>query len=200
LLSPDGQSTYAYGINDAGQVVGRVHNGSAPYHAALWENGTMSDLGTLGGDFGEALAINNAGQIVGRSTDASGATRAFLWEDGTMTDLGTLPWDSGTVTDLGILPGLLGASAYDINDAVQMVGYSGGRDLPWSAVMWTLVPAEVHDVAVTSASAAPVSGNVGTPVSISATVQNQGNQPESFWVWANATGWSASQFVENLSV
>src|SRR5438046_5462270 len=87
-------------------------------------------------------------------------------------------WDNGAVTDLGILPGLLGASAYDINDAVQMVGYSGGRDLPSSAVMWTLVPAEVHDVAVTSASAAPVSGNVSTLVSISATVQNQGTQPE----------------------
>src|SRR5207237_9882273 len=75
------------------------------------ENGTMSDLGSLGGEFGEALAINNAGQIVGRSTDASGATRAFLWEDGTMTDLGTLPGDSGS-------------TAYNINAAGEIVGSS----------------------------------------------------------------------------
>ena len=48
----------------------------------------MHDLGTLGGNFAEAVAINNAGQIVGTSTTSSGANRAFLYSGGVMHDLG----------------------------------------------------------------------------------------------------------------
>lgn len=38
------QSAQAYDINEAGQVVGYAGN-----HAFLWQNGVMTDLGTLGG-------------------------------------------------------------------------------------------------------------------------------------------------------
>jgi probable HAF family extracellular repeat protein len=52
---------------------------------------TITDLGTLGGAFGEARAINDAGQVVGAAATASGEPHAFLWSatDG-MKDLGTL--------------------------------------------------------------------------------------------------------------
>src|SRR5213080_1236416 len=79
--------------------------------AFLWSNGSMSDIGTLGGDAAEAWDINDAGQIVGDS-EAFGLSHAFLWQDGTMTDLGTL----------GGIRGLSGA--YGINEAGQVVGYS----------------------------------------------------------------------------
>ena len=37
-------------INDRGQIVGWRDPDSGPYHALLWEDGMMTDLGTLGGE------------------------------------------------------------------------------------------------------------------------------------------------------
>ena len=65
----------------------------------LWDNGTMTDLGTLGGIFGTAQCANNRGQVVGQSSlsEHPGACftgepdcHAFVWERGIMKDLGTL--------------------------------------------------------------------------------------------------------------
>src|SRR5207237_6218811 len=85
-----GDAAEAWDINDAGQIVGD----SAAFglsHAFLWQDGTMTDLGTLGGirGFSGAYGINEAGQVVGYSyTRTYGMEHAFLWQDGTMTDLG----------------------------------------------------------------------------------------------------------------
>src|SRR5205823_2114191 len=85
-------------------------------HAFLWQNGIMTDLGTLGGDFSFAQAINNYGQIVGATQTASGAYHDFVWESGVMYDLDALlPANSGWVTKLDTI---------DINDNGQIVGYS----------------------------------------------------------------------------
>ena len=45
----------------------------------IWENGTMTDLGTLGGTIGVAGGINALGQVAGRNTLANGQLRATLW-------------------------------------------------------------------------------------------------------------------------
>lgn len=45
-----GSSSSAFGINDTGQVVGSsAIAGDAVQHAFLYSNGSMADLGTLGG-------------------------------------------------------------------------------------------------------------------------------------------------------
>lgn len=57
----------------------------------LWNNGTMVDLGGLGGTFGFAQCVNNRGQVIGQSNLAGDEVQhAFVWEQGTMKDLGTL--------------------------------------------------------------------------------------------------------------
>jgi probable HAF family extracellular repeat protein len=83
------RSGVATDVNNQGQVVG-YHDTNNGTRAFIWANGTLQNLGTLGGGDSRAFAINEAGQVVGRSTTASGATRAFLWQNGTMRDLGAL--------------------------------------------------------------------------------------------------------------
>src|SRR2546430_378765 len=165
-LGPSG----AYAINNAGKIVGV----SGP-HASVWNNGAMTDLGTLGGLSSDAYGINEAGQIVGGSDSGSGS-RAFLWDNGTMTDLGTL------VSDIG-------SWSYGVSNVGQAVGVSYapyGASTSFHAVIWTIPRPEVHDVAVSSASASATAADVGVSMRITATVVNRGTQPESFDVSAYA--------------
>ena len=82
-----------FAINDQGQIVGQVvsADGTTAY-AALWQNGAITNLGTLPGDFGSyASGINNQGQVLGTTFDSSGNFNGvFIWQNGVMTDLNTL--------------------------------------------------------------------------------------------------------------
>lgn len=152
-LGTFGSSTFATGINNKGQVVGRSSTGSA-FRAFRWSNGYMQDLGTLGGVGGLAYGINDSGQVVGMANTSGGTGHAFLWSNGYMQDLGALGgifsvasgindsgqvvgnanyssggpshatlWSDGSMQDLGTLGGST-SEAYGINNSGQIVGYS----------------------------------------------------------------------------
>ena len=89
-----GKISFASGINDTGQVVGRSITAAGSYHAFITgPNGVgMTDLGTLGGGYSEAAGINEAGQVVGYSRTPAGSYHAFITgPNGVgMSDLNTL--------------------------------------------------------------------------------------------------------------
>ncbi len=82
----------AVAINNAGQIAGISDpKGDATTYAVLWQNGAITNLGTLPGDvLSMAEDINAQGQVVGISCDADGNCRAFLWDHGVMMGLNSL--------------------------------------------------------------------------------------------------------------
>ena len=119
------------GMNERGEVVGSTTMaGDITHHPFLWDGKRLIDLGTFGGDNGEADWINDAGEVVGiaqPTTCPSGSTagggHAFLWRH-------------GRLQDLGATAGLDNSEAVYINSSGQAVGYSFNCDL--SAIAATL--------------------------------------------------------------
>ena len=134
---PGGASSGANWITTNGLIVGESQNGTTDplipgfpeFHAVLWNQGNIVDLGTLeGGNESIANSVNRRGQIVGGSLNGipdpfsiSGLgyqTRAFVWQKGVMQDLGTL--------------GGPDAIANLVNESGQIVGESYTNSTPSS--------------------------------------------------------------------
>ncbi len=162
-LTP-GEDSYAFGINDSGQVVG-----SSGPHAFIWSEETgMVDLGTPGGAVSLAFGINSSGAVVGEGDDAAGNRVAFYWTSNSgfvtlsrtghtgiayaisdsnwvagYTYLG--PIDDGFVWNptrrinrpLGYLPGGNESVGYDINNLNHIVGTGRFDDAMEHLLFWT---------------------------------------------------------------
>jgi len=115
-----GDYSYAYAINDAGQIVGAAALPDNTRTHAFFSNGSgpFQDLGDLGYNVSEALALNSTGTlVVGRATVPSntGYTlyHAFAWNGGVMRDLnGLIPANSDWILN----------EATGVNDAGVIVG------------------------------------------------------------------------------
>src|SRR6516225_5264456 len=83
-------SFQVFGLNPAGKLTGFLSiSGVHPEHAFLYDSGTLTDFGTLGGPTSEGLAINASGQIVGQADVAAKQPHACGTSSGALQDLGT---------------------------------------------------------------------------------------------------------------
>lgn len=116
------------GANESGQVVGFLNAIVGPLrveHACLWSAGTLTDLGTLGGNHSWAYDINASGQVAGSSMLSRDAlSRPCLWVNRIPHDLGTL--------------GGAGGQAYAVNDPGVVVGWSNTLSGEKHATAWTV--------------------------------------------------------------
>ena len=170
-----GTDAEALFINGGSQIVGQSytinsipppppHCGDSPLtlRAFFWDEGSMVDLGTLGGSCAFAYALNNRGQVVGQATlDGDEEDHPYIWQHGKMKDLGALggtygyaAWlnDSGEVVggatnegDQALLAfrwkdgvmsnlGVLSGDACSVSDAINSSGQVvGGSGLSFPA-------------------------------------------------------------------
>jgi len=105
--------------------------GSAGSVQARW---AITDLGTLGGPWSQAIAVNTRGQVVGSADttakDAEGypTWHAFLWEKGKVRDLGTLGGPSSGASAINTRGQVVGSADTTAKDAE---GYSIAHAFLW---------------------------------------------------------------------
>lgn len=131
LISPMHTRSYAYSINNKGDIVGTVYvepNSGNPFgsrdRAYLFNDQLgMHELGTLpNGVYSNARSINDNGQVVGWASTEFGLWKAFFWDKSSgMRVISTSPYSSW---------------AYAINNNGQVVGH---QEIIPSAVQYAFV-------------------------------------------------------------
>jgi probable HAF family extracellular repeat protein len=94
----------------------------------LWKDGTMIDLGGLGGTFGFAQCANDRGQVIGQSNlPGDEDQHAFLWERGAMKDLGNLGGSFSLAIWLNNRGEVVGGSDTSDNESFHATLWRNGR-------------------------------------------------------------------------
>jgi probable HAF family extracellular repeat protein len=105
LQVPGTTNTDAFGINDAGKIVGGSDVG-----AFIYENGAYTILNDPEAATGTTVAkdVNDQGDIIGDYKNAAGISHGFVYRDGTYTTLDA--------------PGAISTTLSDINSTGEIVG------------------------------------------------------------------------------
>src|SRR5580704_3530003 len=113
IPTPDGCQSTALGLNEQGYVVGFCYqNDESNAFLYRYSDGSIQDIGSLGGKATAATAINNANQVVGYSADGGYNVLAFSYTQ------------NQGITSLGTLIGGSNSEAFAINASGQVVGDS----------------------------------------------------------------------------
>ncbi|MBX3396606.1 MAG: PEP-CTERM sorting domain-containing protein [Phycisphaerae bacterium] len=135
-LSAGGHVGGAWDIAENGTIVGVASTSEWPYSPlpAVWANGNLTWLDTLGSDVGVALRVNEVGGSAGwveSPTLGYGFSRAFQWQNSAATDLGVFGTDESS-------------AALAINNHGDVVGWSGegygagdGTSIDQRATLWS---------------------------------------------------------------
>ncbi|MBB2913940.1 putative repeat protein (TIGR01451 family) [Streptosporangium becharense] len=137
----DAAKTRATAINDRGQVAATAQLPGGRTRAARWENGKLTDLGTLpcaDTSSHPCAAVASGITETGRVSGWSSVTR-----EGTPEKHAALFGD-GTVTDLHPASGAAGVDSWalDVNDNGQTFGMLGGKYVLWDQGPPVQLPAE----------------------------------------------------------
>lgn len=132
LGNPSGISS-AHAINDLTQICGTSPPENAQQHTFRWQEGSMEDLGTLGGVTSQGYDINDIGDVVGKSRPPSNS------------EFHPTLWTGGKIIDLGVLTEGLNTYARGINNLQEIVGYGSisnsiPRGLLWRDGEMTVLP------------------------------------------------------------
>jgi probable HAF family extracellular repeat protein len=103
-------------------------------HAFLWQEGTMQDLGTLGGPNSVAWFVNERGQVAGQSTinsvpnSTTGVPTVdpFFWDDGKMVDVGNLGGTFSFVAGLNNRGQMTGTMNLPVDSIYRAFFWDGG--------------------------------------------------------------------------
>ncbi len=135
---PGDDASMGIGINDRGEAIGQSgmcavvnnSNNATMQRGVIWQNGTVTDIGGLGGSVPYTFpwAINNKGQVIGQSNAETiqygPIVHAFFWDKGAMTDLGVLP-------DFNFV-----SASFGFNDKGQVVGISLDTNFNAHGFIW----------------------------------------------------------------
>ena len=121
----DNLDTWAFGINNFGQVAGTFASSGLVSYAYLRQpNGAISRLDIFGSSDVSVAGTNDWGQVAGSFSDTNGYSHAFLTQAG-----GTAPKDLG-----------INADAVAVNDLGQVTGFSWQASpppVPYHAFLYT---------------------------------------------------------------